>query len=371
MKRLIKPQHNGSWFVVLCITIVSIMAFIDTVFLSIENQTYFDNSGTITERSLIARSRDYLYKSIEKVSVPSLTSLSISEARDDLDISYSLLNIGPYLKRYTCTRESLNKIDLLTQQLNSQPFNLQQYIRTALPIMQCTEFIQSDQDKMRTNYALKIFSKIDLQRQLLFLGGLLILVIGIIFKLSYSRHYKLLTSNRHETHQWIHHAMQDALMDVPNRRAFNHDLPEYIKQYSEIGKVFSLLMCDIDYFKQYNDNLGHVAGDKALQQVASIIKQSLRDNDKLYRYGGEELIIILDNINSVQASAIGTRVLELIKENHIPHPTSEFGYITISVGCTTVSEILKNDLDLVEEADNCLYLAKQNGRNCLISSDDA
>ena len=370
MRRLIKPQNSWFWFILFGTAIITIMTFIDILFLYPKSQPYFDNSGTITERSLIARSRDYLYKNLELISTAPLTPASISEAEQYLDMSYALFNIAPYLKRYTCTSESLNEIELLTQQLNSQPFNLHQYTLTVLPIIECAEFIQTDQDRIRTKYAIKMFDNINLQRKLLFLGGLLILGIGTIFKLFYSKHNKLLTTNRNETHKWIHNAMQDALMDVPNRRAFNNDLPQYIKKYTESGKVFSLLMCDIDYFKQYNDNFGHVAGDKALQQVAYIIKQALRDNDKLYRYGGEELIIILDDIPSKQASTIGMRVLELILENNLPHPTSEFGCITISIGCTTISDSLKNDQELIEEADNCLYLAKQNGRNCLISSDD-
>jgi diguanylate cyclase (GGDEF)-like protein len=370
MRRLIKPQNSWFWFVIFNTIIVTIMVLIDILFLYPKNQPYFDNSGTITERSLVARSRDYLYKNLEHVSTVPLTSTSISEAEQFLDLSYALFNIAPYLRRYNCTSESLNNIDILTQQLHAQPFNLHQYIQTTLPVIECAELIQNDQDRMRTEYAINMFDNINLQRKLLFLGGLLILGIGIIFKLFYSKHNKLLTTNRNETHKWIHNAMQDALMDVPNRRAFNNDLPQYIKKYTEKGTPFSLLMCDIDYFKQYNDNLGHVAGDKALQQIAFIIKQALRDNDKLYRYGGEELIIILDDIPSKQASTIGMRVLELILENKLPHPTSEFGCITISIGCTTISESLKNDQELIEEADNCLYLAKQNGRNCLISSDD-
>lgn len=104
--------------------------------------------------------------------------------------------------------------------------------------------------------------------------------------------------------------------------------------------------------------------------VTDALAKGLRAMDSLYRYGGEELVIILDNANMSQARGIGLRALEVVRELRLPHPQSETGSLTISIGCATSSETDISAKSLLALVDSRLYLAKQGGRNRLVCSED-
>ena len=358
------------WLSLFCFSGLLCMTFVEMYFLYPKNHPYFDNSGTLTDRQLSARSRSYLYKSLELISAAD--TYPNKQALQNLDIAYSLLNINYYVKNYPCTTPSLNKIDLLARQISNQtPPDIALFTRTIVPVLQCAEHIQTVQDNKRTETAVEMLEDINIQRSMLFWGAFLMLAATVVFWLMHLRHSKVITLNRKETHKWIRHAMQDSLTNIPNRRAFDADLASYVECYLRYGHSFSLLMCDIDYFKQYNDALGHIEGDKALKHVAQYIAKNLRDSDNLYRYGGEELAIIFPNTDCCQAQHMGLRILELLPKLQLPHPTSEFGFITMSIGCAAIHEIDGVDgNDLVKLADKRLYTAKQNGRYRLVYTDN-
>jgi len=124
---------------------------------------------------------------------------------------------------------------------------------------------------------------------------------------------------------------------------------------------------DIDYFKKYNDSLGHVAGDECLIKVARAIATSLsRSEDSVARYGGEEFTIVLPGAGAESAQRVASTVLEVMHKLTIPHPQSPIAaHVTLSIGVVTT---LVTDTTLasivVETADQQLYTAKQNGRDC-------
>lgn len=159
-------------------------------------------------------------------------------------------------------------------------------------------------------------------------------------------------------------AMTDGLTGLANRKAFDRELQDVMNEANQIGKVFTLLMVDIDHFKSFNDNFGHMVGDQVLRLVARTLKDGLKGRDVAARYGGEEFAIILPETELNAGMAVGNSLRKTIAtKDVINRSTGEIlGRITISVG---VAEFImsENIEDLIERADNALYTAKHNGRN--------
>ncbi|MFT5657181.1 MAG: diguanylate cyclase (GGDEF)-like protein [Gammaproteobacteria bacterium] len=166
-------------------------------------------------------------------------------------------------------------------------------------------------------------------------------------------------------------SMIDHLMQVGNRRAMEVDLSHTHSGAVRYNKIYALLLLDIDYFKFYNDYYGHQLGDDALRQVADIIKQNIRFSDRLYRYGGEELLIILPHTNIEQSGIVASKIIAAIRDLSIPHQESPLEYLTISIGCTAINleqqAIPKQWQQLVNVADQALYQAKTEGRDRSVS----
>ena len=145
----------------------------------------------------------------------------------------------------------------------------------------------------------------------------------------------------------------DGLTGVYNRRYFDLMLPKFIKKAAEYNIKFSVLMLDIDHFKKFNDTYGHDVGDKVLKIVASTIKERIRGNqDVLFRYGGEEFVIIsMDDL---------TGAITLAKKINSLEFKGSPEKITVSIGVSSY----KQGEDIVKLADDNLYKAKEAGRNC-------
>jgi diguanylate cyclase (GGDEF)-like protein len=151
--------------------------------------------------------------------------------------------------------------------------------------------------------------------------------------------------------------LTDALTAIPNRRAYDQKLAEEHARAKRTGTPLSLLLIDIDSFKQYNDSFGHPAGDAALHSVAHVLQASLRPYDFLARYGGEEFALILPATTLEDALIVAERVRALVADTELPHRK-----LTISIGVARLNA--ETDLQtLVQTADNDLYRAKAGGRN--------
>lgn len=164
-------------------------------------------------------------------------------------------------------------------------------------------------------------------------------------------------------------ATRDGLTLLSNRRHFNEYLEREWRQMERDRTPLSLILCDIDFFKPYNDTYGHQAGDESLKQVAvAIQKASKRPLDFGARYGGEEFAVILPNTHADGALCVGETIREAVKALQVPHqasPTCE--YITLSVGIATVMPGVESSVEtLIQEADRALYRAKDKGRDCSV-----
>lgn len=165
-------------------------------------------------------------------------------------------------------------------------------------------------------------------------------------------------------------ALLDGLTGLANRRQFDIALKNEMTRAARNDRSVALLMLDIDYFKQFNDIYGHVAGDQCLQQLGRLLQgMASRPGDLMARYGGEELAIILPDTNLEGAITFAERVLEGIRQLKIAHTGSPLGIITASIGATAKVPHPHNDtpLSLVSIADRALYTAKKGGKNQVCS----
>ena len=163
-------------------------------------------------------------------------------------------------------------------------------------------------------------------------------------------------------------ALLDSLTRVYNRRAFDRQLKREWGRLKRIPAPLSLVMCDVDCFKIYNDTYGHQQGDRCLQQVAKAISSVLkRPADLLARYGGEEFVVILPHTPQVGAANVAEEIRKAVKNLDIPHHNSLVdSVVTLSSGvASTIPAAKDNTQLLIEAADLALYQAKERGRDCV------
>jgi diguanylate cyclase (GGDEF)-like protein/PAS domain S-box-containing protein len=161
-------------------------------------------------------------------------------------------------------------------------------------------------------------------------------------------------------------SFQDGLTGIANRRMFDQTLDREWKRAQRDRSSLSLIMFDIDYFKQYNDFYGHQRGDECLKQVAkALCGVSKRAMDLFGRYGGEEFFLLLPATNETQARQLAEQCFSAVKQQKLPHELSTVGdIVTISAGVSTIIPIEETHSSiLIEAADKLLYQAKQKGRN--------
>ncbi|MBE8990441.1 PleD family two-component system response regulator [Nostoc sp. LEGE 12447] len=166
-------------------------------------------------------------------------------------------------------------------------------------------------------------------------------------------------------------ANMDSLTGLANRRCFDDYLNSQWINLAQEQSPLSLILCDIDFFKSYNDKYGHPLGDTCLQKVAIALKyQAQKAQDLVARYGGEEFSLILPNTDQAGAVHVGNSLQAQVRDLQIIHDGSAINqYVTMSLGVATIIPTWKSSTsDLIIKADKALYQAKSAGRNCIISN---
>ena len=201
------------------------------------------------------------------------------------------------------------------------------------------------------------------------------IIIGVLFITYYvfksiqKEHTKLeiVTKKLKQTNKKLENASYtDSLTQLHNRRYFNYIYERELRRAKRDKKYITFMMVDIDYFKQYNDTYGHIAGDHTLQIVANVIKSCFRrPSDFVFRLGGEEFGILLLDTDEINSARLAKELCNKVKEQAIEHKSSQVAdVVTVSVG--VVSCIADESLDdevLIRRADEMLYAAKESGRN--------
>jgi len=169
-----------------------------------------------------------------------------------------------------------------------------------------------------------------------------------------------------DTERRIRRLQQTALLDpltaIGNRRHLASRLKVSLMDFRESKLPFGLLFCDIDHFKNFNDTFGHNLGDNALRMVAQTLRANIRETDTMGRWGGEEFMILVQNIEAKALLVLGEKLLNLVRQSHLTLPDGRTVSVTISIGGTLVNE---NDTidSVIDRADRLMYQSKASGRN--------
>ena len=186
--------------------------------------------------------------------------------------------------------------------------------------------------------------------------------VGTIYENMLLNHQLVKTYKIHEQQ-----AVTDELTQIYNYRYLMRELEREINRAQRFKTPFSIIMIDIDYFKNYNDINGHLKGDELLKQFALLLKENTRKTDTLARYGGEEFLIVLPGLKKNQATEIAEKIQGIVEQNKFYNQKKQpSGNLTISSGLASFPEDGKNIKTLLVNVDKALYEAKNKGRNRLI-----
>jgi diguanylate cyclase (GGDEF)-like protein/PAS domain S-box-containing protein len=169
---------------------------------------------------------------------------------------------------------------------------------------------------------------------------------------------------------WQFRASHDHLTSLPNRRHVDRALAAESRRSARTGLPLSLLMIDVDFFKKYNDHVGHQPGDDCLRAIAAQLRGLVRrEGDLVGRYGGEEFVAILAGADASSAHGIAESMRRAVQELDIEHPLSPYGSVTLSIGVATLriapGDVRRSCDELLGNADQALYSAKAAGRNAV------
>ncbi len=162
----------------------------------------------------------------------------------------------------------------------------------------------------------------------------------------------------------VNQASRDPLTGLYNRRQLALDLQRELSRAKRYSTPLSLIMADVDFFKHYNDTNGHLAGDEILRQLAGLFVSNTRDVDTVYRYGGEEFIILLPQTDLAGAITVAEKLRQKVEKHSFPHGEKQpGGRLTISLGVAAYPDHARDAEGLILAADRALYRAKQSGKN--------
>lgn len=162
-------------------------------------------------------------------------------------------------------------------------------------------------------------------------------------------------------------ARTDNLTGLLNRTAFDQDIGPLMKGYHDRRESVGMIVADIDYFKKFNDQYGHAAGDKVLCGVATKLTELCRKHDHVYRFGGEEFVLMMGECDYAAAATIAERFRKGVEEMRVGY-NEDLLKVTISMGICWIDSAKITDVEQIfKQADACLYEAKKNGRNCSVA----
>jgi diguanylate cyclase (GGDEF)-like protein len=176
------------------------------------------------------------------------------------------------------------------------------------------------------------------------------------------------TRVRHMMHRYADMAVSDGLTGLLNHRRSQEILREELSRAMRYGRPLSILMMDVDFFKNFNDSFGHPQGDKLLQAIAKILRVTVRNVDHVGRYGGEEFIAILPETGHDDAFILAERIRTAVEAEPFATGTGSWVQKTVSIGVASYPDDSDSPDDLVLHADNALYEAKRTGKNRVLTA---
>ena len=163
-------------------------------------------------------------------------------------------------------------------------------------------------------------------------------------------------------------SLVDPMLNIGNRRSMNEELLKIAERARRYNRPYSIALVDVDNFKKYNDEYGHLFGDDALVSVAAALKRAVRNADSVYRYGGEEFLVLLPEVGVEGATIAGEHMRTAIEKLKIEHEFAAGGILTASFGVAEEDLAAPDCKAVIDRADAALYQAKDNGRNQVCSA---
>jgi len=283
--------------------------------------------------------------------------------------------------------EGLNEIDNIKQNKNNiikiedEAYQLisQGRKEEAVNILKSWNYIKNHQELINATEKLTNLVNEHVQNNITFRKNIILLtflILAILFGILIYAWYKSVKTWRYnirkrkqKEQEIIYLNYHDSLTDLYNRRYFMQTGKQEIERANRYKEPLSLMMIDIDHFKNVNDTYGHIAGDKVLKQLSSILKESVRNADIAGRLGGEEFGIILPKSSLDKAKQVAERLRKNIENNTFKFDEANIS-ITISIGIAAYKETNINMDNLIHEADLALYEAKKIGRNCVVTNQE-
>ncbi|RCV86109.1 sensor domain-containing diguanylate cyclase [Vreelandella rituensis] len=323
-----------------------------------EIRAYFSQTGNLTGQQLATRSRVYLQEVQTELLVSSPPAQDPPFLLTRLELAYGLFDVAVYRQTYSCVEPSLAQLDRLMSRLAQGEVDEVSAVRNLLAPIQCLTMIEMSQSDLRGEAINEFADDTRRHQVVLTFASLVIFLLGLVF---WWRHECQLRRTRRATLQtleWMEHAMRDPLTGVGNRSALHQDVLAADKQ------SHGLLLVDIDYFKQYNDTLGHPRGDEMLCRLSALIDEALNHEASLYRLGGDEFAALLPCGNRKELAHYCEGVIERVHQVAFEHPAHpDQKPVTLSLGavCFVAGD---TDFSLVyEAADKALYHVKASGRD--------
>jgi len=362
IRRLWDSRNGWLWLSLASFSTLVLLVVYELRLVAPEVDRYFSQADNITGHQLATRSRVFVHDALDAmvrdVSSPQAAAMS-------LEMAYSFLDIVTYRELYDCTPEALADLDTWRQRLlETPPPSAEQMTRGLLPVLQCQTEIETGQ-RIRGSETVTQFVAEARSHQSLLLGGILVIyLLGLLFWRFHEKQRLATQEASRESLRWMAKALQDPLTGVGNRNALHARIDE------QSDLPLGLLLVDIDYFKPYNDSLGHPEGDRLLRQLVGLIEMAMEGDSRLYRMGGDEFAVLLPCASSTALEARCERLVQVLRQQAMPHPASPVAEsVTLSVGGVWFSPAQASFDTAYAAADAALYHVKQRGRDgCKVGS---
>ncbi|SDN05503.1 GGDEF domain-containing protein [Vreelandella arcis] len=357
-----KRKRPGRYVTWLSLSLMSFMALMILIIYEArwvfpEIQAYFSQSGNLTGQQLATRSRLYLQDAqVRLLEMPNQDASS--DAIVDIELAYGLFDVDIYHQHYDCTSASLSVLDETVTALESNSVPPVVLARELLDPINCLTRIEMGQLDRRGEAINTFAERTRWHHQVLIYTGVLIFLLGLLFWWLHERQLRRAEKATQDTLRWMKRAMRDPLTDIGNRSALQQDVMR--QQQQSLG----LVIVDIDFFKQYNDALGHPAGDTLLCRLARVIADALPEEATLYRLGGDEFAALMPCENHATLQYYCQQLRKRVQEAqfpHLTHPNND--QVTLSIGATWFMPKQAGFPQAYEAADKALYQVKTAGRD--------
>src|SRR3989338_4808025 len=328
----------------------------------------FYQSILIQEKEILTKLKIYETKSTLALDIPQLRTLTdrfIEETKQLKNIQLRIKNEF-YVPFQKYNDQKVTSLDIINNLLDQKPQKWYHTLGFKQPKINLPEVLLEYHTMTTPEEVLEFFSQLELIPQ--FLDP----QVTYFIKDTKPKVIEKMRSTRKSFERSLWEKRFDSLTGAYTKSIYFEEFQKLSFQYERTKQQFSLLIFDIDYFKQFNDTYGHATGDKILQTMAKTIMHHIRKTDIFIRYGGEEFILLLPNTSKSQAITVAEKLrIILPTENPQPLNPKTNQPITVSIGVATYPEDCKKNStaqELLENADKALYTAKREGRNRVVSA---